>query len=625
MKKLKLIALITAFALLFGLPVTAYADSSTYSPYVKATYLQQSKMEPYTVVHGLDLSYHNGDVDFKALKNNGVKYVILRAGYRGYGAKGSIGLDKNFKTYYDAAIKQGLAVGVYFYSQSLTVAEAKEEASKTLGVIKGLNITLPVYFDYEFSGDSDGRLDKAWRNKTVTKSSMTENTKAFCEAIKKAGFIPGIYASASFFCDNIDHTKLEDSYSIWVAHYTSYNSSTKKYRATNYSGLYQMWQYSSKGTVSGTDSTYVDSNFMYKEAMDSFVSGSPFAISDIKDMAYTGKDVKPSFTVTVNGKELVKGDDYFVSYQNNRDIGTASLTVTGVNDYADCNPNTVTFNIVPTKVKNLTFTGRTSSSVSFKWDEHSDATRYRIQIKTSSSFKTLADTKNTEYTINNLDPAETVTLRVGPIKVIDGKDYVGKSCDWVSMTASPAKVTGLKNALNSRDAIKLSWTKQDNVSYYNVYEYSAKSDSFEYIHSTRKNYYKISNLAANSEHKYKVRAVKTLDNGSKLYGTKSSTLTAYTCPQAPAISSAVSKSAKHITVKWSKSGDASGYEVMWSTTKGFTSNYKSVYVSSAKKVSTTLTTARSSTTYYVRVRSYRLHGSKKVYSPWSSKLSVKTK
>ena len=80
MKKLKLIALITAFALLFGLPVTAYADSSTYSPYVKATYLQQSKMEPYTVVHGLDLSYHNGDVDFKALKNNGVKYVIMRAG-----------------------------------------------------------------------------------------------------------------------------------------------------------------------------------------------------------------------------------------------------------------------------------------------------------------------------------------------------------------------------------------------------------------------------------------------------------------------------------------------------------------------------------------------------------------
>ncbi|MBE6817241.1 MAG: hypothetical protein E7520_06035 [Ruminococcaceae bacterium] len=621
MKMKKIIAITALFAMLLSFPLSAYADDSAYSPYMKASYNQQTKVQPYTVVHGLDLSYHNGDVDFKKLKDNGVKYVILRAGYRGYGKSGSIGLDKNFKAYYNAAIKQGLSVGAYFYSQALTVAEAKEEANKTIGVIKGLNITMPVYFDYEFAPDDDGRLNTAH----LSLKQMTANTRAFCDTVKAAGFIPGIYASASFFYEHLDYEAMQKDYTIWVAHYTSYNAATKRYRATTYKGDYQMWQYSSKGKVSGTDSTYVDCNFMYEETMNAFLKKSPFTISAIKDQAYTGKEVRPSFTVTVNGKKLVKGDDYYVSYQNNVDIGTATVTVTGVNDYADDRSNSATFKIVPTKVNDLALSSRTANSITFKWDAHPDATRYRIQIKTATSFKTLADTKNTEYTIKDLDPAETVTLRVGPIKVIGGVDYVGKSCDWTAMTAAPAKVTGLKNAWNSPDAIKLTWTKQENVSYYNIYEYSADSDSYAYIHSTRNTYYKITKLPKHSEHKYKVRAVKTLTDGTKLYGTKSAALTAYTHPVAPKLNSATSNAAKKISVKWSKVSDASGYEVMWSTTKKFTSNYKSQFVTSPKTVSKTLSTARAKTTYYVRVRSYKLHGKKKVYSPWSATLSVKVK
>ncbi|MBR3150172.1 MAG: fibronectin type III domain-containing protein, partial [Eubacterium sp.] len=468
MKKIKFISLILAVIMLLQFPITAYAETETYSPYVKGTYLQQEKMQNYTIVHGLDLSYHNGTVDFAKLAAQGVKYVILRVGYRGYGESAKLVYDTKYDEFYASAKAAGLEVGTYFYSQALNTTEAAAEANYMLDKIRDQKMDLPVYYDYEFADVSDGRLDVAWKNGTVTKAMMTANVNAFCEVIKNAGYVPGLYSSTDFLNNKYNINDINKDISIWNAHYTSKNSSTGKYAATGFTGDYEMWQYSSKGQVYGvhlekgdnTDgSKYydVDCNFLYRELMDAKMNGSQFAMSTIKDQAYTGSEVTPKFTLYYQGKELVKDKDYTVVFSDNIKIGTAKITITGINDYAEAGVWVQSFKIVPTKVENLTLTGQTTTSVSFKWDAHPDATRYRVQTYKNNKWKTYKDTKNTYFSITGLSPGETVKVRVGPIKTINSVDYVGKSCDGVDMTAAPEKVISIKNTVKSVNTIKLTW------------------------------------------------------------------------------------------------------------------------------------------------------------------------
>ena len=616
MKKIKTLAFIMAFAVIMQIPFNAFAATTTYSPFVKSNYTQQDRMAGYTISHGLDLSYHNGEVDFAKLKSAGVEYVILRVGYRGYGDKGTIGKDKKFEEYYDDAVANGMKIGAYFYSQALNTTEAKAEANAALEKIAGRKMDLPVYYDYEFAGVSDGRLDKAWNNGTINKTKMTANAKAFCDTIKSAGYFPGIYASTYFFYDQLDYASLEGDYAIWDAHYAT---------KTTYKGQFQIWQYSAKGIVKGTDSTYVDSNFMYVELMNERLSNSEFKVASIKSKAYTGSEIKPSLDVKVGKKSLVKGEDYYVTFTNNIEIGKAYVTVTGINNYASYAPLKVSFKIVPSKVLGIQFTGRTADSVSLKWDEHSDADRYRIQVLDGTAYKTLKELTDTSYTVNDLEPAESVTLRVCAIKKISGTDYVGKYSDVAESAAKPAKVKGLKNTTKNTDSIKLMWNKQPNASYYNVFELNSASGEYELIKKASKNYFTAKGLKRNSKHTFKVQAVKVLSDSTVINGSRSAEFTAYTSPLVPESITAKSNATKRISVKWKQTAGVSGYEVMWSTTKGFTSNCATIINAGKKNVTRTLKTAQANKTYYVRVRSYKTHDTKRIYSKWSKGIKVKVK
>ena len=139
-----------------------------------------------------------------------------------------------------------------------------------------------------------------------------------------------------------------------------------------------------------------------------------------------------------------------------------------------------------------------------------------------------------------------------------------------------------------------------------------------------KNSYKFTSLSPNTKYRFKVRTVKTLENGITKNGALSAAYAKYTAPKAPKIKSAVSNSYKTITVKWNKAEGASGYQIMWSTTSTFTSNYKSVKVGASSR-STKLSTARSGGSYYVRVRAFRKSESGNAYSPWSDSIHTYTK
>lgn len=193
-------------------------------------------------IMGIDVSKWNGSIDWKAVKNSGVSFVIIRCGYRGSSA-GSLIEDPKFKANIKGATDAGLKVGVYFFSQAVNEVEAVEEASMVLSLIKNYKISYPVFLDVEASG---GRADG------ISKSTRTAVIKAFCETIQNSGYTAGVYANKSWLTTKIDTSQLS-KYKIWLAQYAS---------APTYSGRYDMWQYTSTGKINGISGN-VDMNLSY--------------------------------------------------------------------------------------------------------------------------------------------------------------------------------------------------------------------------------------------------------------------------------------------------------------------------------------------------------------------------
>lgn len=194
-------------------------------------------------VMGIDISKHNGTVDWNAVKNAGVEFVILRCGYRG-SASGVLVEDEKFRTNIKGATAAGLKVGIYFFSQAVNEMEAVEEVSLTLSLIKGHKISYPVYIDVEAAnGRADG-LSAAERTKVV---------KAFCETVRDSGYTAGVYSNKNWFAEKMD-TGAFGNYRIWLAQYTE---------SPTYTGRYEMWQYSSRGTIPGIKGD-VDLNICYQ-------------------------------------------------------------------------------------------------------------------------------------------------------------------------------------------------------------------------------------------------------------------------------------------------------------------------------------------------------------------------
>ncbi len=203
-------------------------------------------------VSGIDVSYHNGDIDWKTVSKNN-DFAIIRAGYRGY-TEGKIVEDTYFKNNIKGAEKADIPIGIYFYSQATTVEEAKEEANYVLSLIKGKDVSLPVFIDYEYAFNKDGMHDGRLFNANLTPTEATDIINAFCEKINKGGHYAGLYASSYILSNNIKASKLNKNIYIWVA---DYNENVK------YQGEYDIWQYTKTGSVEGVSSKYTDMNYWY--------------------------------------------------------------------------------------------------------------------------------------------------------------------------------------------------------------------------------------------------------------------------------------------------------------------------------------------------------------------------
>ena len=192
---------------------------------------------------GIDVSKWNGNIDWNAVKNSGVSYVIIRCGYRG-STTGALIEDPKFRSNIQGAQKAGLKVGVYFFTQAVNEVEAVEEASMVISLVKGYNISYPVFLDVEASNGRGDRIDA---------STRTAVCRAFCQTIQNSGYKAGIYANKTWLNSYLDAPGLS-SYKIWLAQYAASPSYTRT--------RYDMWQYSSKGSVAGISGN-VDMNISY--------------------------------------------------------------------------------------------------------------------------------------------------------------------------------------------------------------------------------------------------------------------------------------------------------------------------------------------------------------------------
>ena len=177
----------------------------------------------------IDVSYHNGAIDFKKVKKAGIDGVIIRAGY------GQSHVDVRFKEYITACNKVGLPVGVYWFSYAYSVGMARKEAEKVVSLIKPYKIDLPVFFDWEYDSCKYAKNHGV----TPTKPLVTQMNKVFCDYVKSKGYTAGYYLNKDYAQHYIDESKLK-GFICWFARYASAAGRD-----------YDLWQYTSTGRVNG--------------------------------------------------------------------------------------------------------------------------------------------------------------------------------------------------------------------------------------------------------------------------------------------------------------------------------------------------------------------------------------
>ena len=200
---------------------------------------------------GIDVSSYSGDIDWKKVRESGIDFAMIRVGGRGYGENGEMYTDERALEYINGAKAEGIKVGAYFFSQSISTEEAIEEADYVKTVLGDIKLDYPVAYDWEIIKDDDARTDN------VSANQATECARAFCDRVKELGYTPILYSPSRELYFKYDLSRLADI-DIWYCEYA--NVPTFYYE-------FSMWQYSATGTIDGIDGA-VDLNVCFTNVAD---------------------------------------------------------------------------------------------------------------------------------------------------------------------------------------------------------------------------------------------------------------------------------------------------------------------------------------------------------------------
>lgn len=571
----------------------------------------QNRFSGVSKVYGIDVSYYQGNIDWKKVKNSGVEFVIIRVGYRGYGSAGTLVEDPRFKTYLDGATKAGLKVGVYFYTQAITTAEAKAEAKFVLDRIKGYSLQMPVYYDIESVDYDTGRLDSAG----LSKAQKTALCTAFCDTIIKSGYSAGVYANYTWLNYYIDGAGLGKKYPIWLAHYTS---------NTNYDQRMDMWQYSGSGTVSGI-SAYTDVNVWYSGKLPLYVSdlisvtntstSNTFAWNGTPDA--TGYEVYQGTSPSDPNKKKI-GDTKNTYFTNsNKSTGTMyKYMVRAYNDasgkrvYGDYSEVFTTCTL-PANISKISASAR-GTSVTISWDKVSKATDYIVEHYVNGAWKQVGTTSSLSYKVNGITQNGVNKFRVKARRNYSGVYYNG-GYTYVNaeVTDIPSTVTGIRSTSNTSTSNTITWNASTKAEGYEIYQWIGTTDSYKLIGTTTSTKFTNSKKSSGTMYRYKVRAFNNVD-GQRIEGAYSSEFTTCTLP-ANVSFSLCSTDVDSITLNWNKVSKATGYQVEMYTN----GTWKTL--STLSGTSYTASDLSQKTAYRFRVRAIRNYNYINYYGGYTEK------
>lgn len=198
---------------------------------------------------GVDVSEHQGEIDWQQVADAGIEFAIIRVGFRGYGS-GKLVADEMAVANIEGAQAAGLKVGAYFYSQAISVEEAIAEAEFAMEILAGYTLDMPLVYDWEYvSADA--------RTGSTDSDTVTACTAAFCDTVRDGGYTPMYYSNLDLAGSLFQLSELRD-YPFWLAMYS--DQMTYLYKIS-------MWQYTASGTVPGIDGG-VDLNLYFPETME---------------------------------------------------------------------------------------------------------------------------------------------------------------------------------------------------------------------------------------------------------------------------------------------------------------------------------------------------------------------
>lgn len=220
------------------------------NPYGPVDFLLEEESQQITLlsgesIKGIDVSSWQGDIDWQQVRDSGVEFVFIRLGGRGT-TEGNIYPDEMRDVYYEGAKEAGLKVGGYFFSQSITIEEAVEEAQYALEAVKDWEVDMPIVYDWEYIGDGA-------RTDDMNSGLLTDMVKAYCNTVREAGYDPMVYFGRSHSIDLLNLSELVD-YGFWLAMYDP---------IMDYPYKVDIWQYTETGTVPGISGN-VDINLWFQ-------------------------------------------------------------------------------------------------------------------------------------------------------------------------------------------------------------------------------------------------------------------------------------------------------------------------------------------------------------------------
>ncbi|MDE6231877.1 MAG: fibronectin type III domain-containing protein [Lachnospiraceae bacterium] len=468
---------------------------------------------------GIDVSYHNGDIDWNRVKSN-IDYAILRVGYGN-----NLDSQDDKKWFYNANECQrlGIPFGVYIYSYAMNTAEAESEADHVLRLINGYKLTYPVYYD----------LEDARTTGLLSAQEKGNLAQAFCSRIQGAGYKVGIYANTYWFTNLLTDSRFS-AWEKWVAQYNS---------ECTYKGTYKMWQFSSDGYVDGVNGR-VDVNYKLTGTNQDLSNKHWMDVRSQSIELLSPQNVKVEATSSnstkVTWSNVTGATRYIVYRRREGDSKFSRVAVTIGAEFHDTNlidGSTYYYKICSytgddkvayfsqfssqKKVdlyiempKNIKAQQLSKSSIKLSWTAVSNATGYNIYRYDPAirKYKKIATSKKNSYVdTNNVQTGIVYKYRLAATKKTSIGTVSSKITEEKSGIAGPAKVSGFVSDNKQSGVIKLTWNKTAGAHQYEIYVSETKNGKYKRMHvaDSKKVSYTTNNLERGKRYYFKIRSVRT--------------------------------------------------------------------------------------------------------------------